>query len=263
MRSPTASTGCNVVRFDCRIREAQACGSGRPGHGGIRDRACGVALRCHRFGRSVERVRGRAFRAPCARLGISSCSGLGARIGRRRLLVLIRRVAAGQSGQSTVEAAFALPIVMLLVLLLVQPGIVLYDRIVMQAAASEACRLLATLDEGDESGIAEAFVRRRLGAVPGQECFHVHSGGCSWEIEFEGGQSSESATCRIATQLKPLPFIDASSGLLGLTNESGNFLVKVEATMPTQPAWAWSASAGSSPSEWIGAWVHEASGQRP
>mgnify|MGYP000134517313 CR=1 FL=1 len=35
-------------------------------------------------------------------------------------------------GQSTVEAAVALPVVFLLVLLLVQPGIVLYDRMVMQ-----------------------------------------------------------------------------------------------------------------------------------
>ena len=34
-------------------------------------------------------------------------------------------------GQSTVEAAVALPVVFLLVLLLVQPGIVLYDRMVM------------------------------------------------------------------------------------------------------------------------------------
>ena len=49
------------------------------------------------------------------------------------------------------EAAFALPIALLLVLLLVQPGILLYDRIVMQGAAAEACRLLATTDEADAS----------------------------------------------------------------------------------------------------------------
>ena len=42
------------------------------------------------------------------------------------------RVRAGrprECGQTTVEAAFGLPIVFLLVLLLAQPGIVLYDRI--------------------------------------------------------------------------------------------------------------------------------------
>ena len=260
MRSPTASTGCSVTCSYGRVREGQAYGAERSGHGGIRDRACGAALRRRRPGRSVERAFGRAFRAACACFCIAPCSSCGARIGRRRFLALIRRAAAGQSGQSTVEAAFALPIAMLLVLLLVQPGIVLYDRIVMQAAASEACRLLATLDGGDDSGAAESFVRRRLGAIPSQDCFHVHGGGCSWEIGFEGGQSSESVTCRIATQVKPLPLIGASAGLFGLTNESGNFLVKVETTMPTQPAWAWSASGGSSPSEWIGAWVHEASG---
>ena len=39
-------------------------------------------------------------------------------------------------GQSTAEAAVALPVVFLLVLLLVQPGIVLYDRMVMAGAAA-------------------------------------------------------------------------------------------------------------------------------
>ncbi len=45
-----------------------------------------------------------------------------------------------EDGQATVEAAFALPVLFLLVLLLVQPGIVLYDRMVMASAAAEGCR---------------------------------------------------------------------------------------------------------------------------
>ena len=61
-------------------------------------------------------------------------------------------------GQSTVEAAVALPVVFLLVLLLVQPGIVLYDRMVMAGAAAEGCRLLATSD-GD-AATCEEYVRR-------------------------------------------------------------------------------------------------------
>ena len=60
-------------------------------------------------------------------------------------------------GQSTVEAAVALPVVFLLVLLLVQPGIVLYDRMVMAGAAAEGCRLLATSD-GD-AATCEEYVR--------------------------------------------------------------------------------------------------------
>ena len=49
-----------------------------------------------------------------------------------------------ESGQATVEAAFLLPVLFVGLLLLMQPGILLYDRLVMQAAASEGCRLLAT-----------------------------------------------------------------------------------------------------------------------
>ena len=42
------------------------------------------------------------------------------------------------------EGAFAIPLVFLLLLLLLQPGILLYDRMVMNAAAAEGCRMLAT-----------------------------------------------------------------------------------------------------------------------
>lgn len=257
MRSPTASTGCDVCALDRRAHQGKSCRMRRAGHGGVRGCACGIALRHRWLGGVVERAFGRAVRKPCDRLGVPSRPGGGARVGLRRLFVLMRRLAGDQRGQAAVEAAFALPVALLLVLLLVQPGILLYDRVVMQSAASEACRLLSTLDEADSSGTAEAFVRRRLGAVPEQGCFHVHEGGCSWEIAFEGGQASERVTCRIATQARPLPLIGPSAGFLGLVNGDGNFVVEVEASMPTQPSWALSAAAGSSPSEWIGAWVGE------
>ena len=90
-------------------------------------------------------------------------------------------------GQSTVEAAVALPVVFLLVLLLVQPGIVLYDRMVMAGAAAEGCRLLATSD-GD-AATCEEYVRRRLGAIPPLDVFHVHDSGCTWEVRCEGGDA--------------------------------------------------------------------------
>ena len=88
---------------------------------------------------------------------------------------------AQESGQATVEAAFLIPVLLVALLLLMQPGILLYDRLVMNAAASEACRLLATKTDaaGDMAESCEAFVRRRLGAVPPVSCFHVHEGGCS------------------------------------------------------------------------------------
>lgn len=156
-----------------------------------------------------------------------------------------------ECGQSTVEAAFALPVLVLLVLLLLQPGIVLYDRIVMQGAASEACRLLASTSEND-SGLAEDFVRRRLGAVPQLDQFHVHSSGCSWRIELEGNESSNVASARIATEVKPLPLMDGALSLLGLTNGQGNLVVVVESQQQVQPDWIDGAVEGRNPSNWAG-----------
>ena len=157
-------------------------------------------------------------------------------------------------GQGTVEAAVVIPVLFLLLLLLVQPGIVLYDRLVMANAAAEGCRLLATAT-GDMAGSCEAFVRHRLAAVPQHDCFHVHGGGCSWRIELLGDESSPETTVRIVNELKPLPLFDAGARLLGMTNSNGNLEIEESVTMPTQPDWAVSSESGIAPSSWIGAWL--------
>lgn len=160
-----------------------------------------------------------------------------------------------ESGQATVEAAFALPVLLLLVLLLVQPGIVLYDRLVMASAAAEGCRLLAT-GEGDEEA-CWAFVKRRLGAVPQQDNFHVHSTGCTWEVRCEGGGAADVSRVVVRTEVQPLPLLGAGATLLGLVNERGNIEVEVEAEVPTRAAWAQQSLGGASPNEKAGEWCDE------
>lgn len=49
-----------------------------------------------------------------------------------------------EKGQAAVECAFLIPVTLLLLMLLIQPGIILYNHMVMKAAASEGCRLIAT-----------------------------------------------------------------------------------------------------------------------
>ena len=88
-------------------------------------------------------------------------------------------------GQSTVEAAILIPVMFLLLLLLIQPGIILYDLCVMNAAASETCRVLSTSNDESITKICEPFARRRLSAIPQQENFHKHNGGCSYEFNLE------------------------------------------------------------------------------
>lgn len=151
------------------------------------------------------------------------------------------------------EAAVVLPVLFLAMLMLLQPGIVLYDRLVMVGAAAEGCRLLATAS-GDMEGSCEAFIRHRLAAVPQHDCFHVHGGGCSWDIELSGDETAQAVTVRIGNELRPLPLLDVGAKLLGLTNGRGNLEIEESVTMPTQPGWVASSELGLAPASWIGAW---------
>ena len=139
-------------------------------------------------------------------------------------------------GQATVEAAFLLPVLCVLVLLLVQPGILLYDRMVMEGAAADACRLLATTSNSREGAQeqCEAYVRRRLGAVPQQDCFHVHGPQCTWDIRLEGDEASQSVRVSIATEARPLPLLGTAASLLGIVNGRGNFVVEVSVAQQVQ-----------------------------
>lgn len=158
----------------------------------------------------------------------------------------------GEGGQTTVEAAFALPVLFLLVLLLAQPGIVLYDRMVMASAAAEGCRLLAT-GEGAED-VCIALVKRHLGSVPQQDNFHVHGPGCTWEVSCEGGGAADMSRVTVRTEVRPLPLLDMGAVLLGLVNERGNLVVEVVAEAPTRASWAQESLGGATPNEKAGAW---------
>ena len=171
--------------------------------------------------------------------------------------MLIRATLHDTAGQGTVEAAVVIPVLFLLMLLLLQPGIVLYDRIVMSNAAAEGCRLLATATDatGSMQGSCEAYVRHRLAAVPQHDCFHVHGGDCSWRIELSGDENSGAVSVSISNELRPLPLFDAGMRLLGIANGSGNLEITESATMQTQPDWVPSSPAGSVPGDWPGAWL--------
>ena len=157
-------------------------------------------------------------------------------------------------GQTTVEAAFLIPILLLLILMLVQPMILLYNRMVMENAAAEGCRLMATATSvghySDEKYLG--YIERRLAAIPPVDIFHVHSSGCTWVITFEGNELSSEVTVTIENQVKPLPLLGWGASLAGLTNANNNFEQKVTVTMPTQPNWV--EQIGNAPSEWVHAY---------
>ena len=63
------------------------------------------------------------------------------------------RRARGSIGQSTVEFALVLPLVVLLVLFVVQGGLIVRDQLLVSHAAREAARAAAVTDE-DRGGAA-------------------------------------------------------------------------------------------------------------
>lgn len=162
-----------------------------------------------------------------------------------------------EAGQATVEAAVLIPVLFVTLLALVQPALVLYDRVVMQAAAADACRLLVTKTDalGSMDDSVDAYVRHRLGAIPPAPCFHVHEGGCTWEVETEGGESSEQVSVVVRTKVRPLPLFDAAGALAGILDGDGLLTVEVRDSRPTQPIWIGGTTAGLDPAGWIGAWA--------
>jgi hypothetical protein len=156
-------------------------------------------------------------------------------------------------GQGTVEAAFLLPVLMLLFLMLLQPGIVLYDRIIMTNAAAEACRVLTTA-QGDTQVVAD-YAKRRLGSIPPLPLFHVHEADCSWVITCEGGGASDVARVTIVNEVKPVPLLDMAGALMGLLNEKGHLEIKVSVEVPTRASWAQESLQGKTPEEAGGEWL--------
>lgn len=156
----------------------------------------------------------------------------------------------GESGQATVEAAFVIPVVFLLLIMLCQPLIILYDRMVMENAAAETCRALMTRPEsGVPDEVFEDYARRRLGSIPPLEVFHVHEGGCSYQIELSGSEASGSVSVSISNRLRLLPLIGLGAQLLGRADASRAITQRVEVTLPSRPSWA-----TGSPDDWRSRW---------
>lgn len=142
------------------------------------------------------------------------------------------------AGQATVEAALLIPVLFVIMLMLVQPGIILYDRMVMDGAAAEGCRLAATrCSEGpfDEDACV-AVVKRHLGSIPQQELFHIHEGGCSYRIRLHGDEHAARVSVDIENEVRLLPLFDAAGALTGLAPD-GRYRIVVHQEAATKPPW--------------------------
>lgn len=160
----------------------------------------------------------------------------------------------GTRGQATVEAALLIPALLLGLVIAVQPGIVLFDRVVMEMAAAEGCRALETASAADEGEVVE-YVQRRLGAVPAVSAFHEGL----WDIEVQGaGQSGQCVSVRISHGYRPLPLVGQGMGLLGLVGGNGLVRQEVFREMSIHDEWALESEFGLSYESWIDRWEEKA-----
>ena len=147
----------------------------------------------------------------------------------------------GTRGQATVEAALLIPALLLGLVIAAQPGIVLFDRAVMEAAA-------------DEGEVVE-YVQRRLGAVPAVSAFHEGL----WDIKVQGaGQSGQCVSVRISHGYRPLPLVGQGMGLLGLVGGNGLVRQEVFREMNIHDEWALESEFGLSYESWIDRWEEKA-----
>lgn len=153
-----------------------------------------------------------------------------------------------ERGQAAVEAAFLLPVFLLVLGLMLEPALLFYNRCVMNAAAAEGCRMLET-NAADEAS-AKAFVLRRLAAIPNADAFH-YGGKDAWDIELSGAEGGD-VQIKIVNRVRPLPLLGISAGLVAQRQSDGTIKQQVQASAHLWPSWA--VEAGADPASLAGEW---------
>ena len=152
-----------------------------------------------------------------------------------------------KDGQATVEAALLLPMLLFFFAFLLQPACLLYARSVMEAAAGEGARALATAyGDAATADTVREFVLRRLDAVPNLEIFHI-GGHDGWKVELEGAGE---LTVRVSVvgHARPLPFFGGLTQVVGETDGEG-IVLRVVVEEAVRPAWL-----DGGYDDWIGVW---------
>ena len=133
-----------------------------------------------------------------------------------------------ESGQAAVEAAFLLPVVSLLILMLVQPLCLLYAKAVMWDAAAETAR--AALTSSDEEELA-AFARRRLAAVPDAGLFHRGE----WEVEIDGMEDAL-VTVSVRGHAEAMPLLGTLASV-SFPSDGEGLILEASVSEALRPSW--------------------------
>lgn len=156
-------------------------------------------------------------------------------------------------GQASLEAAFLIPLMLLLSMMLIQPAILLYNRSVMHAAASESLRVMATMPQAsNKQELMKSFIIRRLGSLPEIDIFHVGIKD-SWEIRLQEDKPQTKQKVSVSHRVRLLPLFDT---LLRAFQVSGDGSIQQEITVEStsQPRWVQKSEWGVVPERWVKSW---------
>lgn len=142
----------------------------------------------------------------------------------------------GDAGQATVEAAITTLFFFGIIILLVQPTIWLYTRMVMGSAAGETARVVATRTPDMSERAIGLYALRRLQAVPPVSYFRVDDGSEmeGWKVDLAGGPDAEWATVTISCKQQPMPFLGLIANVAGMTGTDGLMTMRVSASVPAK-----------------------------
>ena len=153
-----------------------------------------------------------------------------------------------KNGQSTIEAAFLIPIIFLCLLILIQPIVLLVNHFAMEAAAYEGCRYAATCNDLEADAAIKNFVEKRLRIFPRVEVVHVPP----WNIKVEQDIENHEVSIGISHEVKPLPLVGSSILVLnsGFGTDFYHQEVKVRRTLHA----SWMDEKPYEPKTWIERW---------
>lgn len=129
----------------------------------------------------------------------------------------------GDKGQALVELPYAIVLICMLIILLVQPVIFLYTRMVLGQVAAGVCRIVATEAQtpaGSKEIMMNSYAADKLQSMPNGKAFYVKG---SMRIEVKGNAKSEQIEVTVSVKQEPLPLMGlfVNAGLAGDVTVSG------------------------------------------
>jgi hypothetical protein len=127
-----------------------------------------------------------------------------------------------EDGQALSEAPVVITTLCVLCLILFQPVVTLYTKMVLGATAASLCRVVATRGPVDDQALLQSYSQGKISGLPRGSAFQVPG---SLRVEISGDAHADEIRVRLSLAQKTLPLL----GLLVGAHRDGTVEVSAEA----------------------------------